>query len=204
MPSLGIEIKRRCRFCGKEFIIKTLYSYYCSPKCSKAAHARKKRAEEKERKMALIAKMVPTIREFISVKEAVAIYGVERQTLYRLLRKGIIPCINIGERMTRIRRADLESMFPKRPVAQAIKEAPLPKLYSLEPEDCYTIGEVCEKYHINDSSVWTHVRKYSIPSRKIGNFVYVPKEAIDKLLLLSAKTSSLACTCMHAHASLEK
>ena len=204
MPSLGIEIKRRCRFCGKEFIIKTLDSYYCSPKCSKAAHARKKRAEEKERKMALIAKMVPTIREFISVKEAVAIYGVERQTLYRLLRQGIIPCINIGERMTRIRRADLESMFPKRPVAQAIKEAPLPKLYSLEPEDCYTIGEVCEKYHINDSSVWTHVRKYSIPSRKIGNFVYVPKEAIDKLLLLSAKTSSLACTCMHAHASLEK
>ena len=83
--------------------------------------------------------------------------------------------------MTRIRRADLESMFPKRPVAQAIKEAPLPKLYSLEPKDCYTIGEVCEKYHINDSSVWTHVRKYSIPSRKIGNFVYVPKEAIDKL-----------------------
>lgn len=181
MPNLGIEIKRRCRFCGKEFIIKTLDSYYCSPKCSKAAHARKKRAEEKESKMALIAKMVPTIREFISVKEAVAIYGVERQTLYRLLRKGIIPCINIGERMTRIRRADLESMFPKRPVAQAIKEAPLPKLYSLEPEDCYTIGEVCEKYHINDSSVWTHVRKYSIPSRQIGNFVYVPKEEIDKL-----------------------
>lgn len=90
MPSLGIEIKRRSRFCGKEFIIKILDSYYCSPKCSKAAHARKKRAEEKERKMALIAKMVPTIHEFISVKEAV-IYGVERQTLYRLLRKGIIP-----------------------------------------------------------------------------------------------------------------
>ena len=95
MPSLGIEIKRMCVFCSKEFIINILYSYYCSPKCSKAAHARKKRAEEKERKMALIAKMVPTIREFISVKEAVAIYGVERQTLYRLLRKGIIPCINI-------------------------------------------------------------------------------------------------------------
>lgn len=125
--------------------------------------------------------MVPTIREFISIKEAVAIYGVERQTLYRLLRKGIIPCINIGERMTHIRRADLESMFTKRPVAQAIKEATLPKLYSLKPEDCYTIGEVCEKYHINDSSVWTLVRKYSIPSRQIGNFVYEPKEEIDKL-----------------------
>ena len=45
----------------------------------------------------------------------------------------------------------------------------------------YTIGEVCEKYHINDSSVWAHVRKYSIPSRQIGNYVYVPKEEIDSL-----------------------
>ena len=181
MANLGIEIKRRCTFCGKEFIIKTLDSYYCCPKCSKAAHARKKRAEEKERQMALIAKMVPTIRDFVSVKEAVAIYGVERQTLYRLLRKGIIPYINIGERMTRIRRTDLDKMFLKRPIARAIKEVPLKKLYSLEPEDCYTIGEICEKYHINDSSVWAHIRKYSIPSRQIGNFVYVPKEEIDKL-----------------------
>ena len=181
MPNLGFEIKRKCRFCGKEFIIKTLDSYYCSPKCSKAAHARKKRAEEKKKKLALIAKMIPTIREFISVKEAVAIYGVERKTLYRLLNKGIIPCINIGERMIRIKRSDLESMFLKRPIAQAIKETPIPKRYSLEPEDCYTIGEICEKYHINDSSVWAHVRKYSIPSRQIGNYVYVPKEEIDKL-----------------------
>ena len=181
MPGIGIEIKRKCRFCGKEFIIKTLDSYYCSPKCSKAAHARKKRAEEKKKKLALIAKMIPTIREFISVKEAVAIYGVERKTLYRLLNKGIIPCINIGERMIRIKRSDLESMFLKRPIAQAIKETPIPKRYSLEPEDCYTIGEICEKYHINDSSVWAHVRKCSIPSRQIGNYVYVPKEEIDKL-----------------------
>ena len=51
----------------------------------------------------------------------------------------------------------------------------------LEPEDCYTITEICEKYHINDSSVWAHVRKYSIPSRQIGNYVYVPKQEIDNL-----------------------
>ena len=79
MPSLGIEIKRRCRLCSKEFIIKTLNSYYYSPKCSKAAHARKKRAEEKERKMALIANMVPTIREFISVKHECLQHGHTQQ-----------------------------------------------------------------------------------------------------------------------------
>ena len=181
MPKLGIEIKRKCKFCGKAFIIKTLDSIYCCKKCSEAAYAQKKRAEAKEKKLALIAKSVPKLRDYISIREAVAIYGVERDTLYLMVRRGQIPSINIGTRLTRINRKDLEKMFVKRPIAKHIKETPLPKKYSLEPEDCYTIGEVCEKYHINDSSVWAHVRKYSIPSRQIGNYVYVPKEEIDNL-----------------------
>ena len=181
MPNLGIQIKRKCKFCGKVFIAKTLDSIYCCKKCSDAAYAKKKRTEEKEKRLALVAKKIPKIREYLSVREAVAIFGVERDTLYLLVHEGRVTSINLGTRLTRIKRSDLESMFEKRPIAKHIKETPLPKTYSLEPEDCYTIGEVCEKYHINDSSVWTYVRKYSIPSRQIGNFVYVPKEEIDNL-----------------------
>ena len=164
MPNLGLEIKRRCGICGKVFIIKTLDSLYCCKKCSDVAYARKKRAEAREKQLALIAKSVPKVREYISIREAVAIYGVERDTLYLMVRRGQIPSINIGTRLTRINRKDLEKMFAKRPIAKHIKETP-----------------VCEKYHINDSSVWAHVRKYSIPSRQIGNYVYVPKEEIDNL-----------------------
>lgn len=71
--------------------------------------------------------------------------------------------------------------MPTRKKIRKEREKPLPKLYSLEPEDCYTINEVCKKYLINDSTVWAHVRKYSIPSRQIGNYVYVSKEDIDNL-----------------------
>ena len=181
MPNLGLEIKRKCRICGKVFIIKTLDSIYCSKKCSNVAYTRKKRAEAKEKKLALIAKNVPKVREYISIREAVAIYGVERDTLYLMIRRGQIPSINIGTRLTRLNRKDLEKIFVKRPIAKQIKETPLPKTYSLEPEDCYTIGEVSKKYHIDESSVWAHVRKYSIPSRQIGSYVYVPKEDIDNL-----------------------
>lgn len=157
MPNLGLEIKRRCGICGKVFIIKTLDSLYCCKKCSDVAYARKKRAETREKQLALIAKSIPTIREFISIREAVAIYGVERDTLYLMVRRGQIPSINIGTRLTRINRKDLEKMFVKRPIAKHIKETPLPKKYSLEPEDCYTIGEVCE----------THPQRYNRhPSRR--------------------------------------
>ena len=118
MPNLGLEIKRRCGICGKVFIIKTLDSLYCCKKCSDVAYARKKRAEAREKQLALIAKSVPKVREYISIREAVAIYGVERDTLYLMVRRGQIPSINIGTRLTRINRKDLEKMFAKRPIAK--------------------------------------------------------------------------------------
>ena len=61
------------------------------------------------------------------------------------------------------------------------KPKPIAKLYSLEPKDCYTIGEITEKFLVNESTVYLHIRKYSIPTRQIGNFVYVPKKEIDNL-----------------------
>ena len=41
-------------------------------------------------------------------------------------------------------------------------------------------------FHLTDidssiSTVYQHIRKYSIPTRQIGNFVYVPKKEIDNL-----------------------
>lgn len=181
MPTIGFEIKRKCKVCSKVFVAKTLDSHYCSPKCGKVAWKRKKDAKDKSARLEAIARQIPDIREYISVKEAVAMFGVERNTLYRLIKSGRIPAVNIGTRLIRIKRSDMENLFLTRPESIAEKERPIPKLYSMEPEDCYTITQVCEKYHINDSSVWAHVRKYSIPSRQIGNYVYVPKQEIDNL-----------------------
>lgn len=181
MPTIGFEIKRKCKVCGKVFVAKTLDSHYCSPKCGKVAWKRKKDAKDKNARLEAIARQIPDIREYISVKEAVAMFGVERNTLYRLIKSGHIPAVNIGTRLIRIKRSDMENLFLTRPESIAEKERPIPKLYSMEPEDCYTITQVCEKYHINDSSVWAHVRKYSISSRQIGNYVYVPKQEIDNL-----------------------
>ena len=153
MANLGIEIKRKCPICGKVFIIKTLDSVYCSPKCSKVANKRKKDKEKKEALFVTYAQNVPDIREYLTARQVVAIYGVERSTLYRLAKLGKIPCINLGTRLMRFKRSELDLLFHYRRDLKEAKELPQKKLYSLEPEDCYTIGEVCEKYHINDSSV---------------------------------------------------
>lgn len=181
MPSISLEIRRKCKICGKVFLVKKLDSQYCSGKCGKIAYKRRCDAEKKEERLEKIASQVPNIREYISVKEAVAIFGVERDSVYRLVRSGKVNSVNLGTRLIRINRKDLESLLPTRKEIRMEQEKPIPKLYNLEPENCYTVGEICKKYHINDSTVWAHVRKYSIPSRQIGNYVYIPKEEIDNL-----------------------
>ena len=100
--------------------------------------------------------------------------------LYRLVWQKRIPAINLGTRLVRFDRAAIEEMFPIRqtPIKS---EKPLAKLYSLEPHDCYTIGEIAKTFGISESTVYKHIRKYSIPTRQIGNFVYAPKTEIESL-----------------------
>lgn len=181
MPGIALEIRRKCKVCGKVFLVKKLDSQFCSGHCSAIDLKRRRDAEAREARLDKIATQVPDIREYISVKEAVAMFNIERGTLYLLIRLGRIPAINMGKHLIRIKRSELEANILPRQEAREEKKKPVPKLYSLEPEDCYTVGEICKKYRINDSTVWAHVRKYSIPSRQIGNYVYIPKEEIDNL-----------------------
>ena len=180
MPALKFEIKRKCEVCGSIFVAKTLDSKCCSEKCMKVAWKRRKDEEKKQERLKAIADQVPDYREYISIPEAVAMYGVGRDTLYRLIRIGQIQSINLGARLTRINRKEIDKMFPKR-FEKPKKDKDLVPLYNMEPENCYTIGEISKKYRVDDSTVWAHIRKYSIPTRQIGNYVYAPKKEIDKL-----------------------
>lgn len=91
-----------------------------------------------------------------------------------------MPAINLGTRLVRIDRKQLEAVFP---VRQSSQDEPKPqvKLYNLDPENCYTIGEIAKKFGISESSVYKHIRQYSIPTRQIGKFVYAPQSEIDNL-----------------------
>jgi len=181
MARAKFEIKRKCEICGAWFYAKTVESRFCSKKCSEIASKKKKAEIEKLAKLEELVANIPDSRDYISVQEAVAMFSVSKDTIYRLIRKGTIPCVNLGKRLIRIKKSDLENMFGGREYVLDNTFKPLPKLYNMEPENCYTIGEISEKYHVNDSTVYLHIRKYSIPIRQIGNYVYAPKEDIDNL-----------------------
>jgi excisionase family DNA binding protein len=135
--------------------------------------------EKRQQELNTIAESVPDNRPYISVPEAIALYGVAKSTLYRLIRTGHIPAINLGTRLLRIDRQKLESIFPIR--QEQKKEESQPMLFDLSLENCYTISEVAEKYNLSIPTVSNHIRKHGIPMRHQGKSIYVPKTEIHKL-----------------------
>lgn len=173
------KTERNCPICGTSFTPKTINSRYCSEKCSRKAYKRKVAEEKRQQELNAIAESVPDNRPYISVPEAIAIYGVAKSTLYRLIRQGHIPAINLGTRLLRIDRQKLESIFPIR--KEQKKKELEPMLFDLSFENCYTITEIAEKYDLSLTTVCNHIRKYGIPMRHQGKSIYVPKTEIHKL-----------------------
>ena len=110
-------------------------------------HNNKKKAQEKqEEQRQQLAEQIPTDRPYISIAEAVVLFGISRDTIYRQIRKGNIPALNLGARLTRISRIHIEAMFPKVEIAKAIQPAITKQEINFDPANCYTIGEISQKY----------------------------------------------------------
>ena len=180
MPATKSKLERKCEVCGNLFIAKTIYSKYCSRHCSDVASRKKKKEAKLEEQRKQVASRIPNERPYISVPEAVALFGISRDSIYRLIRNGKLSAINIGERLTRINREHLETMFPV--VQQPNQQEPIaPVNYKFDNTDSYTIGEVSKKFGVSDSTVYKAIRRNSIPTCQKGKYVYVPKKEIEKL-----------------------
>ena len=175
------KIQKQCSICEKPFTPKTVNSLYCSKRCTDIAYRARKVQQKKEEQRKALANKIPDDRKYVSVPEAIILFDMAKSTLYRHIRQGQIPAVNLGSRLIRIDRTIMEKMFPFRKDASTVKETSTVKLYRLEPEDCYTIGEIADKFGISDSSVYKLIRKFSIPTRQIGKYVYAPKYEIDNI-----------------------
>jgi len=182
MGKSKLKIPRTCECCGKTFEAKTVVTRFCSRACAYKSDNNKKKAERQEAKQQVLIAQIPTNRPYISVTEAVLLFGISRDTIYRLIRIGKIPAVNIGQRLTRISRTHLETMFTAVSIPKEKPQEQQPVKLHYEQSECYTIGDVSEKYGVSPSTVKNLICRNSIPKRQVGRFVYVPKIMIDKLL----------------------
>ena len=178
-----LKIPKVCECCKKPFEAKTVLTRFCSTQCvNKADRTRKKEAKEETKFQAEKAQKTEVIadiqsRPYISIPEATLLFGISKDTLRRLIKSGKIPAHNLGQRLTRISRVHLESLFVPIAMPEQIPEPP--KVY--KPEDCYTIGEVQKKFGVSDKTLYSAIKRLNIDKIPIGKYVYVPKEQIDKV-----------------------
>lgn len=180
-----LKIPRVCEHCSKPFEAKTVMTRFCSLSCNnKALKEKKKLEKEKVEKDTLLQKYKNKIaevqnREFISVAEATVMFGLSKDTVHRCIKRGIITGINLGSRLTRVKRSDLENLFSAVEIPEE-KEVIIEKP-NFEVGNCYTISEISSKFYADPGTVTNLIKRNKIPTKKVGSFVYVPKDLIDKI-----------------------
>lgn len=115
--SSNIKVQRICGHCGNDFIAKTTVTKYCSHKCSQRAY----KARIKEGKINISNKETEKIitrpieelkaKEFLSVREVSTLLGCSVRTTYRLIDDGTLKAVNLAERITRVKRSNLNELL---------------------------------------------------------------------------------------------
>jgi len=118
--SSNIAIQRICLHCSKEFTARTTVTKFCSLPCAGRAYKARKRAEKVERSntetLQVKNKTIEElkVKEFLSVKDLALLLGCSTRTAYRLIDKGKIHAVNLSERLTRVKRSELNKIMEQK------------------------------------------------------------------------------------------
>lgn len=181
--SSNISIQKVCEYCGKDFTAKTTVTRCCSDDCAKKAYKARKRAEKINNAIEVVEvkkqKKVNTIedlkeKEFLTAKEVSFLLNCSIRSVYYYISNGIIEATNLGNRLTRIKRSNIDKLFNDN-----LRSQPKEKQYNVS--ECFSISEAQKKYNISESALQKIIQREEIPKIKQGKFVYIPKVLIDKV-----------------------
>jgi excisionase family DNA binding protein len=180
--SSNIEIQRICKYCNNEFTARTTVTKYCSQKCASKAYKDRTRKKKVEKSITetkkVIAKPVEVIKskEVLTVRDVSVLLGCSIRTAYRLIDNGTIKAVNLAERLTRVKRSELNKLL------EQPKRQPEPKKVDFDISECYTISEVQQKFNISSGALYNLIKRNNVPKLNKGKFVFVPKSIIDTLM----------------------
>jgi excisionase family DNA binding protein len=122
MSGTQFKILKQCHQCGKMFEAQKVTTACCSHKCSSARYKMKKRLEKRNEvqiemppvfkpKTNAVNKELIKDKEFLTVREVAHLLNCSICSVYRYINSGTIKAVNLGQRITRIKRLDIEKLF---------------------------------------------------------------------------------------------
>ncbi|MCF8255755.1 MAG: helix-turn-helix domain-containing protein [Bacteroidia bacterium] len=181
--SSKIEVLRICEQCNKEFTARTTVTRFCSHKCASTAHKQKLRNGKIEESN-IQTKQVRNqpieelkAKEFLTVREVARLLNCSIRSVYYYIDDGSIKAVNLGQRITRVKRSEIDKLFeqPKPLISQAEQK-------ELNISDCYNLSEIQIKFGVSEKALHDIIKRNTIPKIRKGKFAYVPKTEIDKIL----------------------
>ena len=112
-----MKLERICQYCGDAFIAQTVQTKYCSHRCNQRHYKEKKRMDKAilSNKETLTMQIKPieylNAKDFLTVREVATLLNCSVRTVYYQIEQGKIKATNLGERLTRIKRSDIDSLF---------------------------------------------------------------------------------------------
>lgn len=196
--SSKIEVQRICQYCEQEFIARTTVTKYCSKKCNTAHYKALKRAEKVKQSNTETTRIKNQsieqlkAKEFLTVREVAQLLNCSVRSAYYYIKSGTISAVNLGQRITRVKRSEIDKLFNQSENESEPQTSVVDKLIqeltewkqaeAFDIKDCYTLTEVQDKYGVSESTVQQLIKRNSIPKIKKGWYAYVPKQIIDELL----------------------
>lgn len=181
-----IQLKRICEFCSNEFSSKTTVTRFCSNTCRSRAgkmkirSAKIKVSNEETLRVKILQLEELKKKEFLTVKDVASLLSCSVRTVYYYIDNNTIDAVNIGKRMTRVKRSSIDNLLikqePEKTSVAEVKEIE----YTLA--DCIGTYEVRRKYQISESTLRSLIIRNNIPRLRKGSLAYVPKVLIEGLL----------------------
>jgi excisionase family DNA binding protein len=115
--SSNIRIQRICEYCNKEFTARTTKTKTCSDNCAKILYKQKQREAKIETSnietQVIKAKPLEDIKakEFLTVRDVSKLLNCSVRTVYNYIESGNIKAVNLSQRVTRVKRSEIDKIF---------------------------------------------------------------------------------------------
>lgn len=115
--SSNIHVQRICQHCKNEFTARKTTTKYCSHRCNSAAYKQKVKNNKIEisNTETLSVKTQPIdfikAKEFLTVREVASLLNFSVRSVYYYIESGKIKALNLGQRVTRVKRSEIDKLF---------------------------------------------------------------------------------------------
>jgi excisionase family DNA binding protein len=181
--SSNIKVQRICQHCSKEFTARTTVTRFCSHACARHAYKKRERVAKTAKSdletLTTHTKPLEVVKskEFLTVREVAALLNCSVRTAYYAIKSGSLNSVNLGQRITRVKRSEIDKLFEQKTVIPPLYE---PKI--IDSKEGYTLAEVQSRFGISEKGLHSLIERNKIPKMKKGKFVFVSKVLIDNLL----------------------